>query len=53
MNMPSAPVLMFIIAMIYVFFIVRDYYKNDKQLTLRAKIWLWIVFIFLTISLLL
>jgi len=53
MNMPSASVLMFIIAMIYVFFIVRDYYRNDKQMTMRAKIWLWIVVVFLVVSLLL
>lgn len=49
--MPSTSTSLFIIALIYVFFIVRDFYAN-QYLTLKAKIWLWIVLVFLSVSLL-
>jgi hypothetical protein len=52
MSLPSASVLFFIIALIYAFFVTRDFYKNKKKLTLRAKIWLLVVLIFLLVSLL-
>jgi len=52
MGILSNSVLFLIIAMIYVFFIARNFYKNNKQWSLKAKIWSIIVFVFLLISLL-
>ncbi len=49
----STSSLFFIIAMLYSFFIARNYYQNDKQYTLQAKIWSVLVVIFLTVAVLL
>lgn len=51
MSIISNSTLFFIIAIIYAFFIVCDFYQNNKQLTLKAKTWLFIVFVFLSVSL--
>ena len=37
------------IAIIYALFIVRDFYKNDKQWSLQAKTWSIIVAMFMLI----
>jgi hypothetical protein len=52
MNMLSTSTLFLIIALFYGVFIVRDFYKNDKQYSLQAKIWTAIVSIFLLVGLL-
>lgn len=46
MSALSTPTLFFIIAFLYGGFIIRDFYKNDKQWSLQAKIWSMIVIIF-------
>ena len=50
MDMLQTSTIFLFIAIIYAFFIVRDFYKNDKQWSLQAKIWSIIVIMFILVS---
>ena len=52
MEMLQTSSIFLFIAVIYAFFIVRNFYKNDKQWSLQAKIWSTIVAMFILVSLL-